>query len=115
MGGQSQYPRMLYQEIVLHNPQVDFSPQKLEQAIKKGMAAVQAKTVDMKKGESFEDFLANVVRVKDDDFLNLFPERLKHTGPMHAREDFALTKTYTLDVKYSRIQDDSRFRNIIKD
>lgn len=37
-----------------------------------------------------------------------------HTGPKMYREDFGITKRYTIDFKYSEIKDKSKYRDIIK-
>lgn len=37
-----------------------------------------------------------------------------HTGPKMYREDFEITKRYTIDFKYSEIKGESKYRDIIK-
>ena len=70
----------------------------------------------VEKGKKFEDILAS--RVQSDEILKrlsqILPQQLKHVGSQNKREDFLLTDEFSLDIKYSDISDDRRFKNIIK-
>lgn len=75
----------------------------------------------MKKGEKFEEWVIEQLS-RDGNLLSLIAEKLglslTPTGSKHKREDFELTKSYTLDAKYSETQDPtniSRYRNIVKE
>lgn len=77
---------------------------------------IPGKGYSVEKGKQFENILAQ--RVESDEVLKklskILPEQLKHVGSANQREDFLLTDTFSLDVKYSDISDDRRFKNIIK-
>ena len=68
------------------------------------------------KGKSFENTLAQ--RVVQDTLLQrlaaALPGKLAHVGNANKREDFVLTDEYSIDIKYSGLQNDDRFKNIIK-
>ena len=44
----------------------------------------------------------------------VFSKKLQWVGPEFKREDFLMSKDYSIDVKYSNLEDYNRFRNIIK-
>ena len=75
----------------------------------------------MKKGEKFEEWVIEQLGI-DGNLLSLIAEKLGltliPTGSKHEREDFELTKKYTLDAKYSETRDPTniaRYRNIVKE
>ena len=70
----------------------------------------------VKIGKEFENQLADKVLNTNvmQRLAKLLPGSLQHVGAANKREDFVLTEEYSLDVKYSGLSDDSRFKNIIK-
>ena len=75
----------------------------------------------VEKGQKYEDWLSDMLS-QDSNFLNIVKDVIgfsfTHTGGLHKREDFELTKEFTLDVKYSDTQDPTnkgRYRNIVKE
>lgn len=77
---------------------------------------IPGKGYSVEKGKQFENILAQ--RVESDEVLKklskILSGQLKHVGSANQREDFLLTDTFSLDVKYSDILDDRKFKNIIK-
>lgn len=116
-GGKDSFPKLLYNEWVLNNPQVDFQKANLDKIIRNGKLTID----NMQAGENFENFLARMaVSEKDNSgnwkkaLANAFPQVLEHTGHLHMREDFRMTDIFTIDAKYSTLSSDDRFKNIIK-
>lgn len=68
------------------------------------------------KGKRFEETLAE--RAAQDTLLKklaeVLPGKLAHVGSKNKREDFVLSDKYSIDIKYSGVQNDDRFKNIIK-
>ena len=77
---------------------------------------VEGNTHPVVKGKRFEDLLAK--RAETNDILQhlaqALPGKLQHAGKANKREDFLLTDEFSIDIKYSGIQNDDRFKNIIK-
>lgn len=70
----------------------------------------------VQKGKDFEDVMAQratsyYIMQK---FAEALPGKLQHVGQINKREDFILTDEFSLDIKYSGLETDDRFKNIIK-
>ena len=115
--GKTGFPKMLYNEWVLNNPQVDFQKANLKQIIYNGKLKID----NMQAGENFEEFLARMAVAHEDSngqwkkaLADAFPQVLEHTGHLHMREDFRMTDEFTVDAKYSTLSGEARFKDIIK-
>lgn len=91
------------------------------EAIKKAFIRILSdEKASVDKGSSFEQIGADI-RNDANSLIRQIGEiwfgskdSFKHTGPKLYREDFEMTKRYTIDFKYSDIEDEAKYRDIIK-
>lgn len=71
---------------------------------------------DTEKGKTFEDYMAERATSTYimDRFAQALPGKLQHVGQKNKREDFVLTDDFSIDIKYSGLTNDTRFKDIIK-